>query len=49
LEVAVFRRVLKAAKVHFVAIAARYLPQSQRGPMALVERHSWYPGGQRYV
>jgi len=28
-EVAVFRRVLKA-RVYFVAIAARYLPQSQR-------------------
>jgi len=49
MEVAVFRRILKA-KVHFVAIAARYLPpQSQRVHMTLAELHSWYFGEPKYV
>jgi len=47
-EVAVFRRVLKA-KVHFVAIAARYLPQSQRVHMTVVEPYSWRTGEPKYV
>jgi len=47
-EVAVFMRLLKA-NVHFVAIAARYLPQSQRLYMTLVEPHSWYIGEPKYV